>query len=596
MRKRYASGRRRGKRAAVQIEHHTRSKKAVGQRSDRTHPRFQPAQHARVARSFPFREPRAGQRTPVGAEAQPHLARIFAGAAGLIAGDHRVGEFTAGRNPQQRMTRLDLLAHEIADPLVTGEIVIVAPVGGRADAELFRAAAPVLDVVPRTERREPPDMVHIDFARVPRHRLGKAENIRPAAAEKIKPQPEIGRQLGVVPRVAADVVAPLAAVGVVGVHDIAVVPKTKPPALLLLPAIEIEIRGQLILDRRLGRRRAVHRIPELSKDAARLQILRRTRQQRGRGQHALHRGQLRALRRCRHKRQVQLARSRDTFGRVKPGLVILVGHLEAAVVLLVVGVLAKAVMIGPQIHRPRVRRPHPRRHGRDVTGGATDVELGGMALPKIPQAQHHAARRCADIAESTGPLPLGRIQPGKSLPRALADLESIGAVLHQRPIRVGRDVVEPAGHPLIPFGERRRGAAGDLSLPNRRPRIAPQARNAAHGLGKHTVLQTRETHVPVVERAAQRHGKRNAETRDKILRRVAVEKDRVHQPSPVAARVKIQPHHKRQPRPASAGMAPLQFHHRPHRPGLLKRHVLDLTDKIFRPDRARIDPVFQPTH
>ena len=99
-----------------------------------------------------------------------------------------------------------------------------------------------------------------------------------------------------------------------------------------------------------------------------------------------------------------------------------------------------------------------------------------------------------------------------------------------------------------------------------------------------------------MERAAQRHDERNAKTRDEILRRVAIEKDRVHQPNPVAARVKVEPHHKRQPRPPPAGMAALELHHGPHRAGLLERHLGDLTGETLDPDRAGIDPVFQPTH
>ena len=48
------------------------------------------------------------------------------------------------------------------------------------------------------------------------------------------PQPDVGGQFRVVPREAAHVVAPLVAVAVVGVHDVAVVPEPVPPALLAL--------------------------------------------------------------------------------------------------------------------------------------------------------------------------------------------------------------------------------------------------------------------------------------------------------------------------------------------------------------------------
>src|SRR5204862_6789412 len=88
-----------------------------------------------------------------------------------------------------------------------------------ADARLLRAVAPVIDIVPRAERREWPDMMHVNFAGVARHGLGHAEKIGATGAEKGIPQQHVWHELGVDPGPAADVVAPLVATDVVVVHD-----------------------------------------------------------------------------------------------------------------------------------------------------------------------------------------------------------------------------------------------------------------------------------------------------------------------------------------------------------------------------------------
>ena len=214
------------------------------------HAREQAVAHLRIARALPLGEPGAGERTPVRAEAQMReiALRIDGGLAG-------VGELAAGLHGAQRARRLDLLAHEIADAFVGGQVVVEAAVQRGADAQLFGRAAPVLHVVARAQRREAPEVMHVDFARVPRHRLGETERVGAARAQEVHPQPHVGGELGVVPGVAADVVAPLVAIEIVRVHDVAVVPEPVPAALVLLAAVEIEHPVELLLERRVLRRR-----------------------------------------------------------------------------------------------------------------------------------------------------------------------------------------------------------------------------------------------------------------------------------------------------------------------------------------------------
>ena len=109
------------------------------------------------------------------------------------------------------------------------------------------------DVVARAERREFPEVMHVDFAGVAGHGFGEPECIGAAGAQEIEPQPQVGGELGVVPGEAADVVAPLVAVEVIGVHDVAVVPESVPAALILLAAVEIEHPVEALFELRMFR-------------------------------------------------------------------------------------------------------------------------------------------------------------------------------------------------------------------------------------------------------------------------------------------------------------------------------------------------------
>jgi len=59
---------------------------------------------------------------------------------------------------------------------------------------------------------------------------GHAENVRATRAQKRIPEPEVGRELGIVPRVTAHVVSPNVPGGIVGVHHVPVIPEAVPSA------------------------------------------------------------------------------------------------------------------------------------------------------------------------------------------------------------------------------------------------------------------------------------------------------------------------------------------------------------------------------
>ena len=103
-------------------------------------------------------------------------------------------QLARGEHGAQRACRFDLLAHEIADALVGGQVIVVATIQCRADAQLLGPATPMHDVVARAERRESSEVMHVDFAGVARHRLGETEHIGAAGAQEVQPQPDVGRR------------------------------------------------------------------------------------------------------------------------------------------------------------------------------------------------------------------------------------------------------------------------------------------------------------------------------------------------------------------------------------------------------------------
>ena len=104
--------------------------------------------------------------------------------------------------------------------------------GRLTDARFLGAATPVAYVVTRSQPGEAPRMVRVHFAGVPRHGLRHAEDVGASGTQETVPEPHIGAQLGVIPRIAADIVTPHVARRIVSVHHVAVVPESVPVALL----------------------------------------------------------------------------------------------------------------------------------------------------------------------------------------------------------------------------------------------------------------------------------------------------------------------------------------------------------------------------
>jgi hypothetical protein len=280
--------------------------------------------------------------------------------------------------------------------------------------------------------------------------------------------------------------------------------------------------------------------------------------------------------------QKDFAGARHTHGRAEAGLVVFVGDLEAAPVLLLVRVLAEAIVIEAQVHGRGVRRPHPQCNGGRVAIAAANVELRGMALPEIADAEGDAAAGAAEIGEAAGAAATAAVQPGVSIRRALADGEGVGVRLEQRPVAEGGDVLQP----LANYRRQHAGrTALDLRIARRLARIAAQPGEAAHGLAEHAAFLAHESHVAVVQFVLDGRCESQSDTADEVLVLVAVEHDGMQHPQRVTAGVEIQPQGERQPGAAGVDVSPFDLHHRAHRTALLERHLVDGTAEVLLRDR-----------
>src|SRR3954469_22738301 len=137
-------------------------------------------------------------------------------------------------------------------------------------------------------------------------------------------------------------------------HHVAVVPEAVPAAFVLLAAIEIEQKIEMLLDIRMlghgcGRQRAaVTEHPRFHGS------LWGRHDDRWRAQSTRELDATLARRRPGQYPEHELARARHTFGRTKAGLVVLVRDVEA-LLLFFVRVLAEAIVIKAQVHGRRGR-------------------------------------------------------------------------------------------------------------------------------------------------------------------------------------------------------------------------------------------------
>ena len=116
-------------------------------------------------------------------------------------------------------------------------------------------------VVAASESGVGSDVVYVDFRSVARHGGGHSPQVGVGRAQELIPQPEVAAELGIVPGIAAHIVAPRVAHGVVGMHYVAVVPEAIPAVFLYGVLIEVGVVVEAVFHYRAGRSGAVGQSP-----------------------------------------------------------------------------------------------------------------------------------------------------------------------------------------------------------------------------------------------------------------------------------------------------------------------------------------------
>ncbi len=249
---------------------------------------------------------------------------------------------------------MDQVAHQVAGAFIGGQVIVETLEGGVRYARLLRGIAPVLDAVTRAEALELPQVQDIDLAGVARHRLGHAEHIGASGAQIAVPEEHIRLQFRIVPGETADIVTPDMPVGVIGMHDVAIVPEPVPLPRVYLVEIIVELVGQAVFDQGARWRRGIRQAPYTEQTIDQVQALGRHGQTRRGGDHLRHVGEALALRRGSQRPQGQFTGAGNAIGLVPAGLEILVGNVQA-LVLFGVGVHAAVRPVGPDIHGRGIR-------------------------------------------------------------------------------------------------------------------------------------------------------------------------------------------------------------------------------------------------
>ncbi len=374
-------------------------------------------------------------------------------------------------------------------------------------------------------------MMDVHFAGMPRHRFGKPEDVSATRAQEGEPQPDVSRELGVVPREPADVVAPRVAVGVVRVHHIAIVPEAVPASLVLLAMVEIEHPAEAAFDLLELRCRGRRRREGSAEYAGFVQCLRRGNDDSWRAQRVRKLGEACSLRSCAQYPEHHLTRARNAERCAEARFVVLVRDLEAFA-LAFVCVLTHAVVIEAQVHGLCGRRPEPQSDFGCIAHCVSNIELRGMALPAVSNAEGDAARRPANVGQARCATAAIRVQPAVAVSCSLANHERIGSCLQQSPVAECGNQIEIVFHSRR---DRRHGMPGDLRGACTGARVAAQAGEAAYGFTEHAIVLAGEADVPIVQRVCQRRCEAQADAPDEIARFIAVEDERVQHAQRVAA-------------------------------------------------------------
>ena len=123
----------------------------------------------------------------------------------------------------EKCVGIDYLTEYVTGALIGGEVIEEAIEECLRDACLLGSASPVEDVMASAKSGMGTTVVAVNLSIMSAHSHCHTPGNRTAGAQELIPEHGGSAEFGVVPSVAAYIVAPFATAGVVRVHDIAVV-------------------------------------------------------------------------------------------------------------------------------------------------------------------------------------------------------------------------------------------------------------------------------------------------------------------------------------------------------------------------------------
>ena len=291
---------------------------------------------------------------------------------------------------------LQLLKY-VLQPPVTGKIIQIPMVPCHGNACLLAGASPVPYIVSGAKALIFSHMVHIYLRCMPGQLFRHAVHVLPARAHEIQPEPEGGHQLRIIPGISSDIVFPLMAQRIIGMHDITVVEHAVPAALLDLPLVKVENLLHLTLQPPLrlrsalpGGQRPVAERPHFMIEFRRSHI-------NGRIPHQL----------CEF---LQLPVRRNHLVRKTYGAFIGAGDAVRSGALIVISLIADLIVassgIMPKVHGGSIGAPKPKGALGKISFKPPKFQTRWIFFPKVPNRHSNTAVFGAKPSAPYAPVPV----------------------------------------------------------------------------------------------------------------------------------------------------------------------------------------------
>ena len=416
---------------------------------------------------------------------------------------------------RQGQMRIRHLLHTRANAEIARQIIHRPVMSGHGDTRLLARTAPVTDIVPGSESLHGPKVIAVHFGCVSRHRLSQGENVFSPGSHELQPQPVGRNQFCLLPGKPADIIFPCMAVRVIGMPEIAIVKEAIPSALVALLEIIVNRAVEIILQRPAALRRPVGQTP-FTKRPSRLVFFRGGCIDRGLLHAFFKAAQCFFLRESVHRTDDGLAGDSNPF------------RVSAKVFEPFIARNIAAVIVMPEIHGLRFRRPEPDHRRRFPGAHTVHLESRGIALPEITQAEQCAALFSADGHHA---VPVRGMQRGDRTHAGLCALAYLAGLF----TGLGKQITVPDRHFLFDLRKQSalvalriplHGCAGQLFPLHARAGPRNPGFQQLHRLMKaHAVCH--KLHMVVIGRAFKRQNRAQTESLHAVALLVSVKEERV---------------------------------------------------------------------